>query len=107
MITMYVTYEGKPGAWFDREYWLDTHFPLVRACWGPFGLEELSAFFPGQPGTEVVAIAACRFRDEEAMLAALAAPVSRVVMADVPRFTELVPQQRKAVPLRDAEASGG
>ncbi len=46
MITMYVTYAGNADTPFDREHWINVHLPLVRECWGPFGLERLGGFFP-------------------------------------------------------------
>ena len=46
MIAMYVTYAGDADTPFNREHWLKVHFPLVRQCWGPYGLEGLGAFFP-------------------------------------------------------------
>lgn len=100
MITVYVTYEGAPDARFDRDYWLNHHFPLVRRSWGPLGLEELWAFFPGQEDTKVVAIALCLFRDEASLLAAFAPSASREVMDDVKRFTDILPQQTRAEPLK-------
>ncbi len=45
MITMYVTYAGNADTPFDREHWINVHFPLVRECWGPYGLERLAGFF--------------------------------------------------------------
>ncbi len=44
MITMYVTYAGDADTPFDREHWINVHFPLVRECWGPYGLERLAGF---------------------------------------------------------------
>jgi hypothetical protein len=48
MITMYVTYAGSADTPFDREHWINVHFPLVLECWGPYGLERLAGFFPQQ-----------------------------------------------------------
>ncbi len=99
MITMYVTYAGNADTPFDREYWINVHLPLVRECWGPFGLERLGGFFPQGDGGGLIAIAPCAFRDEAAMEAALASPETARVMADVDRVTAVKPQRSLAMPL--------
>ena len=93
MITMYVTYAGDETTLFDKDYWIDIHLPLVRDCWGPYGLITAAGFFPQGDGGGLVAIAPCVFRDEAAMQAALASPETARVMADVPRVTPVVPQR--------------
>ena len=99
MVTMYVTYAGDTDAAFDRDYWIDSHLPLVRACWGPHGLVSVAGFFPSGDGCGLVAVAPCVFRNEAAMQAALAAPESERIMADVAHFTSIEPSKSLAVPL--------
>ncbi|WP_332693753.1 EthD family reductase [Bosea sp. (in: a-proteobacteria)] len=99
MTTMYVTYAGDPDTPFDRKHWINVHFPLVRECWGPYGLERLAGFFPQGDGGGLIAIATCVFRDEAAMKAALASPETVRVMADVDLVTAVRPQRSLATPL--------
>ena len=99
MITMYVTYAGNANTPFNREHWINVHFPLVRECWGPYGLEDLAGFFPQGDGSGLIAIAACFFRDKEAMQAALASPETARVMADVDLVTAVKPQRSLATPI--------
>ena len=99
MITMYVTYAGEADVPFDRDHWIDVHLPLVRKCWGPYGLESVSGFFPAGDGGGLIAIAPCVFRDDAAMEAALASPETAQVMADVDRVTKIKPQRSIATRL--------
>ena len=99
MVTMYVTYSGEATAAFDRTYWIDVHLPLVRECWGPYGLLGAAGFFPAGDGGGLLAICPCIFRDEAAMNAALASPESKRVMDDVKTFTDVEPKQSLAKPL--------
>ena len=99
MITVYVTYAGNADTPFDREHWINVHFPLVRECWGPYGLESLAGFFPQGDGGGLIAIATCVFRDEAAMETALASPETARVMADVDLYTAIKPQRSLATPL--------
>ena len=96
MTTMYVTYPGDTGTRFDRDYYVFTHLPLVLQCWGQYGLLSCAAFFPSGDGAGTIAIAECKFRDEAALRAALAAPDTPRVMADVVRFTDATPNQSLA-----------
>jgi hypothetical protein len=36
MITMLVTYAGDERTPFDRDHWINVHFPHVRESWGPY-----------------------------------------------------------------------
>jgi len=99
MITMYVTYAGDADTPFDREHWINVHLPLVRECWGPYGLERAGGFLPEGDGGGLIAIAPCVFRDEAAMEAALASPETARVMADVDYVTAVKPQRSLATPL--------
>lgn len=96
---MYVTYSGNADARFDRDYWVDSHLPLVRECWEPHGLVSVAGFFPSGEGRGLVAIAPCVFRDEAALRAALDSPGSERIMADVAHFTSIEPSRNRAVPL--------
>ncbi len=99
MTTIYVTYPGDATTRFDRDYYVQHHLPLVQASWGPYGLESTAAFFPAGGEASTIAVCVCEFRDEAAVQAALAAPTTASVMADVPHFTDAKPQQSRAVPL--------
>lgn len=96
MTTLYVTYPGDAGTRFDRDYYVAGHMPLVMACWEPYGLESCAAFFPPVDGAGTIAICECKFRDEAALKAALAAPETPRVMADLPKFTDAKPAQSRA-----------
>lgn len=50
MITMLVTYAGDEETPFDRDHWINVHFPLVRESWGPYGLISADGFFPQGDG---------------------------------------------------------
>ena len=95
---MYVTYAGDAGTEFDRDHWINVHLPLVRECWGPYGLESVGGFFPSGDGGGLIAICPCVFRDEAAMEAALASPETARVMADVSNVTDVRPQRARALP---------
>ena len=99
MTLLAVTYRGKKDDWFDRAYYRTQHLPLVKATWGPLGMDTISAFFPedneAAAGLEtgIVAACLCGFRDEAALQRALASPDTPKVMADLPHFTELKAEQ--------------
>ena len=99
MVTLYVTYSGNTDTPFNRDYWIDSHLPLVRECWEPHGLISVAGCFPSGEGKGLIAIAPCVFRDEAAMRAALASPEGERVMADVAHFTSIEPSRSRAVPL--------
>ena len=88
MTKMLVTCNGEPGTRLDRNYYVNTHLQLAMRLWGSYGLEDASAFFPASDGDGVLSIGINRFRDAQAMEAAIAAPETAQVMADVPNFTD-------------------
>jgi len=98
-VIVYVTYRGNAETWFDKDYYVEHHLPLVMRSWGAYGLESVSAFFPASLRGGTVAICECRFRDGAAVTAAFASPQAGSVMADVERFTNVTPQQARGVPL--------
>ena len=99
MTTLLVTYAGDANTRFDRDYYANTHLPLVREAWGPHGLETIAAFFPAGDGAGTIAVCVCGFRDEAAMNGALGSSQTPRVMADVEHFTDVKPSQSRAVPL--------
>ncbi|WNG85903.1 EthD family reductase [Mycobacterium sp. ITM-2016-00317] len=94
MTTMFVTYAGDASTRFDRDYYVDTHLPLVRAAWEPHGLRSATAFFPAGTVEGTIALAVCEFADDAAVDAALGSPDSAAVMADVANFTDASPTRR-------------
>ncbi len=85
---MFVTYSGDDNNRFDREYRANAHLALILECWGPHGLIAASAFFPqAKTGNGLLSIGVYDFHDEHSMQAALAAPETDKVMADVTNFT--------------------
>ena len=99
MITMLVTYTGDEKTPFNRDHWINVHFPLVRGCWEPHGLISAGAFFPHGDGAGLIAMAVVNFRDQTAMEAALASPETAKVMADVGNVTDVIPQRSIVKPL--------
>jgi len=96
--TLIVTCSG--GTYFDRDHYVDVHLPLALACWQRHGLESGSAFFPRDADAADVAVGIYRFRDEDALRAALASAETAAVMADVPRFTDATVFRETGTPLR-------
>ena len=88
MTKMLVTCSGEPGTRMDRSYYANTHLSIAMQLWGPYGLKEAAAFFPAGDGNGVLSIGIYRFRDTAAMEAALAAPETARIMADVENFTD-------------------
>lgn len=99
MITMLVTYAGDEQTPFDRDHWINVHFPLVRESWAPYGLISAGGFFPQGDGAGLIAVGVVNFRDEAAMEAALNSPETAQVMADVEIVTTVKPQRSIVKPL--------
>jgi uncharacterized protein (TIGR02118 family) len=99
MITMLVTYAGDEQTPFDRDHWINVHFPLVRESWEPYGLVSAGGFFPQGDGAGLIAVGVVNFRDETAMEAALNSPETVQVMADVDIVTAVKPQRSIVKPL--------
>jgi len=88
---VYVTYQGGTDAWFDREYYVARHLPLVMNAWKQYGLLNIAAFFPAEARPGTVAICECIFRDDDAVATAFASAEAAEVMADLATFTHLQP----------------
>ena len=86
MITFSVFYPATEGATFDHDYYRDKHVPLAVKTWGLDGAE----IDKGVNGPYVAAVH-FRFESLEAMGAALAAPGTADVRADVVNYTTIVP----------------
>ncbi|GCE88881.1 ethyl tert-butyl ether degradation EthD [Komagataeibacter diospyri] len=97
MTTMYVTYPGKSDAWFDRDYYVTHHMPLVMEAWSSIGLKSATAFFPTDTTNGTVAICECQFKDESALQAALASPETPRVLADLKNFTKIEPVLQRGI----------
>jgi uncharacterized protein (TIGR02118 family) len=95
--TLIVTCSG--GTYFDRDHYVDVHLPLALACWQRHGLESACAFFPRNANAADVSVAIYRFRDVDALHAALASAETEAVMADVPRFTDATVSRIVGAPL--------
>lgn len=95
--TLIVTCSG--GTYFDCDHYVDVHLPLALACWRQHGLESASAFFPRDAHDADVSLGIYRFRDGDALHAALASPETEAVMADVPRFTDATVSRTVGTPL--------
>ena len=99
MQTVYVTYPGDAMTRFARNYYIETHLPLVLKSWRKYGLETVAAFFPEGSGAGMIAICACNFRDEQSVRDAFASSEAKEVMADIPHFTAATPAQSLATRL--------
>jgi uncharacterized protein (TIGR02118 family) len=86
MIRLSVFYPVTEGASFDHDYYRDKHVPLAVKTWGLSGAE----IDKGVDGPYVAAVH-FQFESPEAMQAALAAPGTGDVMADVANYTTITP----------------
>ncbi len=96
---MLVTYAGDAQTPFDRDHWINVHFPLVRECWSPYGLTSAAGFFPQEDGAGLIAVGVVNFGDVAALEAALQAPETARVMADIAIVTAVQPQRSVLQPL--------
>ncbi|MCR9149465.1 MAG: EthD family reductase [Rhodobacteraceae bacterium] len=93
-MTLQVIYPIAEGTRFDYDYYLETHLPLVSEHMGAHlqgatASRGVAGGAPDSPAPNYV-IATLRFADEAALTAALA--VAGPVIADIPNFTDTVPQ---------------
>jgi uncharacterized protein (TIGR02118 family) len=86
MIRFSVLYPASDGATFDHDYYANRHVPLAVETWGLEGAE----IDRGVNGPYVAAVH-FTFGSMEAMGAALAAPGTAAVMADVANYTTITP----------------
>ena len=86
MIRMSVYYPNTEGATFDHDYYCERHVPLAVKTWGLDGAE----IDKGLDGPYVAAVD-FKFDSLEALNAALGAPGTQDVMADVANYTTITP----------------
>ncbi|WP_044875364.1 EthD family reductase [Pseudomonas sp. LFM046] len=91
MATLTVSYPLAAGSTFDRDYYLSTHLPLAQAAWGEFGLQSAEVLFPAAAPQPLAGMVILRFADQTGIDAALASPMTREVISDVPNFTNIAP----------------
>ncbi len=86
MIRFSVFYPTTEGASFDHDYWTNTHVPLALTTWGL----ERADIEKGINGPYLAAVH-FTFDSMEAMGAALSAPGTGEVMADLANYTTITP----------------
>ncbi|OBV11088.1 EthD family reductase [Erythrobacter dokdonensis] len=91
MANLVVSYPRQEGAQFDADYYRDTHIPLVESAWGPCGLTGAEILWPADGEQSNAAMVVLRFRDAAAIDAAMTAPGTAEVMADIAKFTDIGP----------------
>lgn len=91
MANLVVSYPVHEGATFDADYYRDTHIPLVEASWGGCGMTGAEILWPADGTQSLAAMVVLRFADGAAIDAALTAPGTAAVMADIANFTNIQP----------------
>lgn len=86
MIRLSVHYPATDGATFDHDYYRDSHVPLCVQTWGLDGAE----INRGVNGPYVAAVH-FRFDSLDALNAAMGAPGTAAVLADVANYTTIQP----------------
>jgi uncharacterized protein (TIGR02118 family) len=86
MIRLSVFYPTTDGATFDHDYYRDNHVPLAVKAWGLDGAE----IDKGVNGPYVAGVH-FTFESLDALGAAMAAPGTAEVMADVANYTSITP----------------
>ena len=88
MIRLSVLYPRSDDATFDHDYYRDQHIPLCLETWG-LG-DSAAEIDRGLDGPYVAAVH-FRFDSPEALGAAMSAPGTGNVLADVPNYTNIAP----------------
>lgn len=96
MIRVAILYPRRDDSWFDWDYFIQKHIPLVNGLLQPLGLvrgeadEGLGTAVPGQP-SPFLAIGYLYFQTLEDLQNALGQHSPRI-MADMPHYTNIEPQ---------------
>ncbi len=88
MIRLSVLYPATEGATFDHDYYRDKHVPLAVKAWG---LDPSAAQIDKGVNGPYVAAVHFTFESMDAVGAAMGAPGTADVMADVANYTTIVP----------------
>ena len=94
MILVSAMYPSQSGSRSDRDYYLQTHIPLVKERWGGMGLQEtllvqgVGTADGGEAPFQVMAL--FFFRSLQDFQSAAQAHAQEII-ADVPRFTDVQP----------------
>jgi len=86
MIRLSVFYPSSEGATFDHDYYRNSHVPLCLKTWGLDSAE----IDRGVDGPYVAAVH-FKFDSPEALQAAMGAPGTGEVLADVANYTSIAP----------------
>ena len=88
-LRVYVLYPSGDGVIFDSNYWLSTHYDLLKNGVWKDALEI--EFSLGTPDSSYVAVATVVFADKESLNAALDDPGMAEVVADISKYTNIQP----------------
>jgi uncharacterized protein (TIGR02118 family) len=82
--------QPKEGEYFNMDYYINTHMPIANENWKPLGLKnwQVLQFGPDAP-YHVVAI--LNWENEGEAELALKHEVTKIVIGDVPNFTNIKP----------------
>ena len=93
MIALSVLYPKTDSSYFDHQYYIEKHIPLVRSKWSSLGLERIdllrgTATVDGAPPAYEL-LGTLTFTSMEQVQDALANGTA--VLADIPNFTNVQP----------------
>ena len=83
MASLIVSYPRHDGASFDADYYQKNHVPLVRKAWTQHGMTDVEAFFAADDGQPYAAVVVVKFRDADAVDAALGSSGTADLQADI------------------------
>jgi uncharacterized protein (TIGR02118 family) len=86
MIQLQVLYPSGEGTTFNHDYFRDTHVPMALEAWDMSG----ATIIKGVNGPYVAGVTFV-FESADALGAAMAAPGTGAVMADVANYTNITP----------------
>ncbi|KAF1840391.1 uncharacterized protein K460DRAFT_322985 [Cucurbitaria berberidis CBS 394.84] len=87
---VFVAYPREEGSTFNKEYYLNTHIPLVQKYWGKHGMKSYAVTELNADGPYTF-IATIDFETHEGFGAAIQDPNTKEVMDDVAKFSNVKP----------------
>ena len=94
MVLVSVMYPNEPESWFDLDYYLQKHIPLVKERWSPMGLEDVrlvrGVSMPNAAPPLYQVMALLSFRSMQDFQNAAGAHAQEL-FADIPNFTNVQP----------------